>query len=111
MESYISNYEGITRLDRLALIGTSSRYLGVDALRLGVREAIKGKSVAKYESLVFKLALVAPTDVLAKVDEEWVQTRRRAVNIEKDRLEAELKSYKNNLIKESIRVRDRGSVA
>ena len=37
-------------------------------------------------------------------DLAWVDKMTRQVTIETDRLEAELKGYKNNLIKESIRV-------
>jgi COP9 signalosome complex subunit 1 len=37
-------------------------------------------------------------------DTAWVEKKTREVREEHDRLEHELKSYKNNLIKESIRV-------
>ena len=39
-------------------------------------------------------------------DLAWVDKMTRQVKVETDRLEAELKGYKNNLIKESIRVSD-----
>lgn len=38
-------------------------------------------------------------------DVAWVDKMTRQVKAETERLEAELKGYKNNLIKESIRVR------
>jgi COP9 signalosome complex subunit 1 len=38
------------------------------------------------------------------VDPAWAQQQEKANNLETGRLEAELKGYKNNLIKESIRV-------
>jgi len=40
----------------------------------------------------------------AAPDLNWVDTKQRQVKAETDRLEGELKGYKNNLIKESIRV-------
>jgi COP9 signalosome complex subunit 1 len=41
---------------------------------------------------------------LAVEDATWIATRNKQVKAEADRLEHELKGYKNNLIKESIRV-------
>ena len=39
-----------------------------------------------------------------QVDMQWVEQTSRAVHAKTQQLEQELKSYKNNLIKESIRV-------
>ena len=39
------------------------------------------------------------------MDTAWAETRNKQIKAEADRLDAELKGYKNNLIKESIRVR------
>lgn len=50
------------------------------------------------------LAEVAPNESEATPDTEWVDRMRKVVKAETDRLEHELKGYKNNLIKESIRV-------
>lgn len=43
-------------------------------------------------------------DTLGTVDTDWVESKQRQVAAETERLELELKGYKNNLIKESIRV-------
>ena len=48
---------------------------------------------------------VAPDDPDAVLDRMWMEKTRKKVKIETDRMELELKGYKNNLIKESIRVR------
>ena len=37
-------------------------------------------------------------------DDGWVEKTKKRAKIETDKMEAELKGYKNNLIKESIRV-------
>lgn len=50
------------------------------------------------------LAEVAPNESEAVLDTEWVDRTQKLVKAETDRLEHELKGYKNNLIKESIRV-------
>lgn len=71
-----------------------------------MREAKEGgKNVRAYERAVAALGRVAPDDLDAKLDGEWVTRTTRAIAAETQRLEAELKGYKNNLIKESIRVR------
>lgn len=50
------------------------------------------------------LAEVAPNESESILDTEWVDRTQKLVKAETDRLEHELKGYKNNLIKESIRV-------
>ena len=86
-------------------IGRTSTYLSVEALKAAVVAAKAGKDVSLYERAVDLLAKVAPTESEAAVDQRWVEQTSREVKAETDRLEGELKGYKNNLIKESIRVR------
>jgi len=47
---------------------------------------------------------VAPSDPITIKDQDWIESTSRQVRAETTRLENELKGYKNNLIKESIRV-------
>jgi COP9 signalosome complex subunit 1 len=47
---------------------------------------------------------MAPNEPEAVLDTEWVDRTQKLVRAETDRLEHELRGYKNNLIKESIRV-------
>ena len=96
---------GRTRFERLYLIGTSSSYLYLEALKAAITEAKKGKDVARYEQAVSALKLIAPDDPDASSDTAWIKRTNDIVKVETDRLELELKGYKNNLIKESIRVR------
>jgi COP9 signalosome complex subunit 1 len=122
LESYISNYggrkslrshhnattrvnslAGFTRSDRLHHIGSHSPYFAVDAYRMAIMEAKKGKNVDLYTTLVEDLSEIAPKDPAASLDTAWVEKKTRETTQEQDRLEHELKSYKNNLIKESIR--------
>lgn len=96
---------GFTRIDRLHHIGSHSPYLAVDAYRLAISEAKKGKNVGLYVGLVEQFSGIAPDDPAALTDTVWAEKKTRDVQVEQERLEHELKSYKNNLIKESIRVR------
>ncbi|KAF1838557.1 PCI-domain-containing protein [Decorospora gaudefroyi] len=104
LESYIANYSGYTRIDRLHHIGAHSPYLAVDAYRLAIAQAKRGKNVELYTTLVEELSKIAPDDPAALTDTTWAEKKTREVREEHDRLEHELKSYKNNLIKESIRM-------
>lgn len=47
---------------------------------------------------------MAPEEPEAKQDQAWLKKTEQANRAEGQRLETELKGYKNNLIKESIRV-------
>lgn len=96
---------GYTRIDRLQHIGSHSTYLAIDAWRAAIAEAKQGKNVKLYLYLVDNFAQVAPDDPAASIDTAWAEEKTRKVQAEQDKLEHELKSYKNNLIKESIRVR------
>lgn len=98
------NHAGFTRIHRLHHIGSHSPYLALDAYRLAIIEAKKGKDVGLYTGLVDELSAIAPRDPAASLDTAWAERKTRETQHEQDRLEHELKSYKNNLIKESIRV-------
>lgn len=95
---------GRTRFNRLYLIGTCSTYLSTEALKTAVAEAKSNKDVPRYERAVRALAEAAPSEPEAVLDKEWVERMTKIVKAESDRLEHELRGYKNNLIKESIRV-------
>ncbi|KAL2870018.1 COP9 signalosome complex subunit 1 [Aspergillus lucknowensis] len=104
LDSYIANYSGRTKFNRLFLIGTCSTHLSVEALKAAIAEAKSGKDVSRYERAVQALAENAPNEIEAVLDREWVERLQRVVRAETDRLEHELRGYKNNLIKESIRM-------
>lgn len=97
---------GRTRYDRLLLIGKSCVPLCVDALKAAVAEAKASSDVGRYVEAWDHIRLAAPTEPEAKRDESWIETTERTNKAETTRLETELKGYKNNLIKESIRVCD-----
>ncbi|KAH8595793.1 COP9 signalosome-like protein complex subunit 1 [Bisporella sp. PMI_857] len=104
LEAYIQNYHGRTRLERLLLIGNTSTFLAQDALKLAVAEAKAGRDVRKYVDAVADLSRVAPNEPEAYKDKGWIETTEKKNAAEAQRLEAELKGYKNNLIKESVRM-------
>ncbi|TPX14324.1 uncharacterized protein E0L32_005520 [Thyridium curvatum] len=104
LEAYISNYQGRTRFDRLLLIGKCSKVLCVDALKAAVSEALSGKDVQRYREAWDCIRVAGPNEPEAVFDEAWVKGTVQSNAAETHRLEAELRGYKNNLIKESIRM-------
>ena len=80
---------------------------------MAIREAKRTGDVSYYISLNNILQeLQLPQDVVAKLPKDiqkgmdipWAERQTKTVKAETDRLEGELRTYKNNLIKESIRV-------
>ncbi|KAI1374687.1 26S proteasome subunit RPN7-domain-containing protein [Hypoxylon crocopeplum] len=104
LDLYIANYTGRTRFERLLLIGQCSVPLCVDALKAAVAEAKRGKDIQRYRDAWELIRVAAPGEPEARWDEQWATKTETANEEETHRLEAELKGYKNNLVKESIRI-------
>ncbi|KAF7542833.1 hypothetical protein G7Z17_g11237 [Cylindrodendrum hubeiense] len=104
LDLYLQNYTGRTRYDRLILIGKCSVPLCVDALKTAVTEAKAGTDVSRYREAWDYIRVAAPNEPEAQRDDAWIESAERANKAETARLETELKGYKNNLIKESIRM-------
>ncbi|KAH7140634.1 26S proteasome subunit RPN7-domain-containing protein [Dactylonectria macrodidyma] len=104
LDLYLQNYTGRTRYDRLILIGKCSVSLCVDALKAAVAEAKAGSDVSRYREAWDCIRLAAPNEPEAQRDDAWIENTDRTNKLETARLELELKGYKNNLIKESIRM-------
>lgn len=92
-------------MDRLLLIGDTCQPLAVEALKLAITHLKNSSDIPRYRCAVNTLASIDPTDSDAQMDEEWVDRVMRKVVNDTEKYDAQLKSYKHNLIKESIRVR------
>lgn len=73
-------------------------------MKAAISDAKNGKDVQRYLGAQSVLETIAPHEPEATKDTEWISYVEKMVQMETQRLEAELKQYKNNLIKESIRV-------
>lgn len=104
LESYIQNYPCKIRYERLIHIGCTSPPLCIEALRAAVIEAKQGNDVKAYTTALEYLQSVVPNDREAVLDRAWVDRTTRENQATTKQLEAQLKSYKNNLIKDSIRM-------
>ncbi|KAK9360436.1 26S proteasome subunit RPN7-domain-containing protein [Lipomyces starkeyi] len=104
LESHIQNYTGRNAIDRLLFIADRCAPLAKDALKLAIASLKQTAEVNRYEDAVERLHEIAPHDPRATIDTVWVDEVSKATRSTGDKLELELKSYKNNLIKESIRM-------
>ncbi|KAF2427401.1 COP9 signalosome-like protein complex subunit 1 [Tothia fuscella] len=111
LESYISNYDGYTKLMRLQCIAMTSPLLSKEAFRIAITQIKESATknggcsdVTFYQTLVEALEKLSPSDPLAYLDTDWMEQVTAKSARKTDILEKELKTYKNNLIKESIRM-------
>jgi COP9 signalosome complex subunit 1 len=105
LTSYISNYKGRTILTRLYMIASCCPPLREEALKLLIAEAKKGSDTTMYQDAIsLQNKTKPPADGSTGLDMAWLEKREKQNAAETARLESELKGYKNNLIKESIRV-------
>ncbi|KAG0263794.1 COP9 signalosome complex subunit 1 [Actinomortierella ambigua] len=118
LDAYIANYKGHTKVNRLEFIAERCPSLQLEALRLAILELRKTNSlnVLRYVNLVQKLQDAAKgvssstlagagiTPDLLMIDKGWVDAQALAAKQRTETLETELKNYKRNSIKESIRM-------
>lgn len=64
----------------------------------------EGIDVPRYKKAVEALAEIAPEAPEARYDDAWIDKTSKTVAQETEKYENQLKSYKANMIKESIRV-------
>ncbi|KAI5891032.1 uncharacterized protein SCHCODRAFT_02627943 [Schizophyllum commune H4-8] len=122
LESYISNYTGRTAIFRLIHIISHCPTLAPEAYKAAVEHVYQSRDPQLYQQVLSAYETVAasagtpdapfpkPEDIMP-LDPKWIdETNARNAN-ERVKLEVELKSYTNNMIKESIRMghRDLGN--
>ncbi|KAK9474049.1 26S proteasome subunit RPN7-domain-containing protein [Dipodascopsis tothii] len=104
LEAYAQNYSGRIAIDRLEFIASKCPPLAEEALALAAGRLKQTADTGRYEAVVERLRAINPAHALAAGDAAWVEAVDRKNRAAHDKLEQELKSYKNNLIKESIRM-------
>ncbi|KAF8064961.1 26S proteasome subunit RPN7-domain-containing protein [Lyophyllum atratum] len=117
LESYISNYSGRTAIDRLILILQTCPSIAQEAFQLAVQHIHQSRDPSVYQHvLTVYEQLSATPDLpvqlsnpmeLAPLDTKWADETLAKNQAEKIKLEVELKTYSNNMIKESIRMAHR----
>ncbi|KAF9437160.1 cop9 signalosome complex subunit [Entomortierella beljakovae] len=115
LDAYIANYKGHTKVNRLEFIADRCPSLQIDALKLAIIELRNTSTlnIPRYINLVKKLneavKFGAPgssnvSSDLLNVDKAWADSQSQKAKQQTELLEGELKNYKRNAIKESIRM-------
>ncbi|EAU83783.2 G protein pathway suppressor 1 [Coprinopsis cinerea okayama7 len=115
LEGYIANYTGRTAIERLIHIVVTCPSIAPEAYQLAVQHIHQSRDPSLYQSLLSAyeqaganagVQLPSPYD-LAQLDTKWMDETIAKNAADKSKLEVELKTYTNNMIKESIRMAQR----
>ncbi|XP_015789358.1 COP9 signalosome complex subunit 1 [Tetranychus urticae] len=110
LEFYASCYSGMAKIQRLLFIADHCTSLRVDALKMALNYIKENTfNTSLYTQIYCRLteALkqqgLTPEKVIGQIDSAWIESRSKkgASNLEK--LDTDLKNYKSNSIKESVR--------
>lgn len=115
LEVYANSYVGLAKLYRLIYIADHCPALRLEALKMAISYVMTTYNVNLYQVLHQKLgeattAMSVP-DVAAPstsqdipiMDSMWMETRSKKAALKLEKLDNDLKNYKSNSIKESIR--------
>lgn len=118
LEAYGNSYTGLARLYRLMYIADHCPSLKLEALKMAIQYVMSTYNVALYQQLHKKLGETVSASNLPDVagggaqstsqevpslDLLWVETRSKKAALKLEKLDTDLKNYKSNSIKESIR--------
>ncbi|KAK7794213.1 hypothetical protein R5R35_012537 [Gryllus longicercus] len=118
LEAYGNSYTGLARLYRLMYIADHCTSLRLESLKMAIQYVMSTYNVALYQQLHKKLQETASAASLPDVagggaqstsqdvpalDLLWVETRSKKAALKLEKLDTDLKNYKSNSIKESIR--------
>lgn len=115
LEVYSNSYNGLAKLYRLIYIINHCPSLRLEALKMAISYVMTTYNVNLYQMLHQKLAEVTTGSSLPDVavqstsqdvpaiDSMWMETRSKKAALKLEKLDNDLKNYKSNSIKESIR--------
>ena len=115
LEVYANSYVGLAKLYRLLYIIEHCPSLKLEALKMSISYVMTTYNVNMYKLLHQKLAEYLSTqcvpDVAAQstsqdvplIDSSWIETKFKKAALKLEKLDNDLKNYKSNSIKESIR--------
>ncbi|CAG9855864.1 unnamed protein product [Phyllotreta striolata] len=114
LEVYANSYVGLAKLYRLIYIIDHCPSLKLEALKMAISYAMTTFNVNLYQVLHQKLAEITTAvnvpDVAAStcqdiptIDNSWMESKSKRAALKLEKLDNDLKNYKSNSIKESIR--------
>ncbi|KAN0094428.1 26S proteasome subunit RPN7 domain containing protein [Tylopilus felleus] len=116
LDAYISSYTGRTAVDRLLIITASCPAVAPQALKLAFNHIYRLRDPLLVQAALAAYASAAalpecqglpPAGDVVVVDAAWIDEVTKKNVAERTKLEVELKTYTNNMIKESIRMAHR----
>ncbi|XP_026180165.1 COP9 signalosome complex subunit 1 isoform X2 [Mastacembelus armatus] len=115
LEQYASSYSGLMRIERLQFIAEHCPQLRVEALKMALTFVQRTFNVDTYEEIHRKLTeatreVQGVPDTVPEggvvpppLDSAWAESTRKKALLKLEKLDTDLKNYKGNSIKESIR--------
>uniref|UniRef100_A0A4X1U8Q8 COP9 signalosome complex subunit 1 n=1 Tax=Sus scrofa TaxID=9823 RepID=A0A4X1U8Q8_PIG len=115
LEQYAASYSGLMRIERLQFIADHCPPLRAEALKMALSFVQRTFNVDMYEEIHRKLSeatreLQNTPDAIPEsgvepppLDTAWVEATRKKALLKLEKLDTDLKNYKGNSIKESIR--------
>jgi COP9 signalosome complex subunit 1 len=94
---------GTSKVARLIFLAEHSKS-PLDAYKLALSELESTRNVNLYVKVLDQIRALNPSEIDEMVVNEWISQTRKSNQATLAKLESELRNYKNNLIKESIRV-------
>ncbi|TRY79936.1 hypothetical protein TCAL_02257 [Tigriopus californicus] len=127
LETYVQGYSGLARLSRLMFVAQHCPCLRLEALKLALQYVMSTYNTQMYAQIHRKLVeahnalsgpgsdsgpnanlpdLAAGSSALEKIpplDQVWMDQKAKKAALKLEKLDTDLKNYKSNSIKESIR--------
>lgn len=118
IEVYANSYTGLARLYRLIYIADHCPTLRLEALKMAIIYVTTTYNVALYQALHKKVtnfnsstgggqlpdvAVQSTVQDIPPYDTIWIETKNKKAALKLEKLDNDLKNYKTNSIKESIR--------
>ncbi|XP_057310439.1 COP9 signalosome complex subunit 1-like [Hydractinia symbiolongicarpus] len=106
LDVYASMYKGLAKLQRLLFVAKHCPSYAVDALRMSISAVKSTYNTEMYRDIMTKLADAANNEdgnSASDFDTHWVETTNKKAELKLEKLDQDLKTYKHNSIKESIR--------
>ncbi|KAK2164228.1 hypothetical protein LSH36_67g01014 [Paralvinella palmiformis] len=115
LEAYAASYKGMAKLYRLLYVAEHCPSLKVEALRMALAYVMSTFNITMYETIHKKLqeaitsqsilpdAIAGVVHNVPALDTQWIEVTSKNAALKLEKLDNDLKNYKSNSIKESIR--------
>nr|XP_006814657.1 PREDICTED: COP9 signalosome complex subunit 1-like isoform X2 [Saccoglossus kowalevskii] len=115
LEAYAAQYSGLAKINRLLFIAVHCPSFRIEALKMSLSYSQSTYNTQMYQHIHRKLqeasasssalpdAIAGLVHSIPALDTQWVETTNKKAAMKLEKLDTDLKNYKGNSIKESIR--------